>query len=650
MRNAVISIAASMLLCAPAIAAESSTETLLHPAENLVVEGVPHPPLSLVEDADRYTEFRTASMASWHPVKREMLISTRFADTPQIHCVQSPGAARTQLTFSRDAVRTGTFQPTKGDYFVYTKDKGGDEFFQKYRYDLNTKQVTLLTDGKSRNTGGLWSNKGEQLAYGSTRRNGQDVDIFVVNPMEPKSDHCLIQLQGGGWEPLDWAPDDKTLLVGEYVSANESYLWLVDTTNGTKTEITPRDNKTKVAYAGGTFSKDGKGVYVATDRDSEFQKLAYIDLASKKYTYLTDKINWDVEQFALSWDGKKLAVLTNEDGLTSLHLYDTSTNKELPAPKLPAGQLSDLEWHKNNRDLAFNLTSARVPSDVYSVDVTNGKVDRWTYSETGGIDTSNFSEPKLVHWKSFDGKEISGFEYLPSSKFTGKHPVIINIHGGPESQWRPYFLARTNYQLNELGVAVIYPNVRGSTGYGKSFSLADNGFKREDSYKDIAALFDWIKTQPDLDAERIMVTGGSYGGFMTLAVATWYSDKIRCALDVVGPSNLVTFLKNTQAYRRDLRRVEYGDERDPEMNAFLEKIAPANNATKIRKPLYVVQGKNDPRVPASESEQMVKAIRSTGTPVWFLMANDEGHGFAKKKNTDYQFYTTIEFIKQYLLN
>jgi dipeptidyl aminopeptidase/acylaminoacyl peptidase len=228
--------------------------------------------------------------------------------------------------------------------------------------------------------------------------------------------------------------------------------------------------------------------------------------------------------------------------------------------------------------------------------------------------------------------------------------VIVDIHGGPEGQFRPGFLARNNYLTSELGIAVIYPNVRGSTGYGKTFVTLDNGFLREDSYKDINALFDWIATQLDLDSSRIMVTGGSYGGFMTLAIATNYNDRIRCAVDIVGPSNLVTFLENTSNYRRDLRRVEYGDERDPKMRAFLERIAPANNAHKISKPLFVIQGKNDPRVPYTEAEQMVAVVRKQGTPVWFLMANDEGHGFAKKTNVDFQFYSTILFIQKYLLD
>jgi dipeptidyl aminopeptidase/acylaminoacyl peptidase len=253
----------------------------------------------------------------------------------------------------------------------------------------------------------------------------------------------------------------------------------------------------------------------------------------------------------------------------------------------------------------------------------------------------------LVRWPTFDGRQISGFLYQPPAKFTGKRPVIISIHGGPE--YRPGFLGRSNYFINELGVAMIMPNVRGSSGYGKSFLKLDNGMLREDSVKDIGALLDWIKTQPGLDADRVMVTGGSYGGYMTLAVATLYNDRIKASLDVVGISNFVSFLEKTESYRRDLRRVEYGDERDPKMREFLQSISPLNRATKITKPLFVVQGKNDPRVPLNEAEQIVATVKKNGSPVWYLMATDEGHGFAKKKNIDYQFYATIVFVQQHLL-
>ena len=622
---------------------------MVSPADNLVVEGIPKIPVAMAEEINRYTEFRYAGLSNWHPTKREMLINTRFADTSQIHLVKFPGGARTQLTFFKDSAGGASYQPTRGDYFVFSKGSGGNENYQKYRYDFTTGTITLLTDGKSRNTGGVWSNTGDRYAYESTRRNGEDLDIWMLNPADPKSDRMLAQLKGGGWGVYEFSPDEKQLLVGEYISANESYLWLMDAVTGNKTPITPKGEAEKVLYGAAQFSKDGKGIYVTTDRDSEFQRLAYIDLATKKHTYLTPSINWDVEYFALSWDGKTIAFVTNEDGLSVLHLFDTARRKELPAPKLPAGVIGSLEWHRNNRDLGFGLESARATYDTYSLDVRTGKIERWTESETGGINTQTFSLPEVVRWKTFDDKMISGLYYKPPSKFSGKRPVIIDIHGGPEGQSRPWFQAENNYFVNELGIAVIQPNVRGSTGYGKTFVKLDDGFLREGSYRDISSLLDWIKTRPDLDAERIMVTGGSYGGHMTLAIATFYAARIRCALDVVGPSNLVTFLENTSAYRRDLRRVEYGDERDPKMREFLNRIAPLNNADKIVKPLFVVQGGNDPRVPLSESQQITRTVRKNGTAVWYLMAKDEGHGFAKKQNRDFQLYATVLFMKEYLL-
>ncbi|HEY7099407.1 MAG TPA: prolyl oligopeptidase family serine peptidase [Terriglobales bacterium] len=626
-----------------------SQSDTIHAGDNLVVEGVPAIPVSLIDTVDRYTNFRGAVLESWDPLKREMLISTRFGDTAQIHHVSMPGGDRSQLTFYPDSIAGASYSPVKDDFFIFSKDIGGGEFYQYYRYDSASGDVSLLTDGKSRNIGGTWSYAGDRLAYGSTRRTGNDVDLYVMNPGDPKTDHLLARLQGGGWAPLDWSPDGKQILAQEGISANESYLWIFDTSTGEKTLLTPKAGSEKIAYGGGQFSKDGKGIYVTTDKDSEFQRLAYIDLASKQHTYLTSNIPWDIDEFDLSHDGKTIAFISNEDGFGVLHLLDTRTRKEKSVAPLPKGIISGVRWHKNNRDLGFDITSARSTSDVYSLDVQTGKVDRWTHSETGGLNTTAFSEPELIHWKSWDDKSISGFLYRPPTRFTGKRPVIINIHGGPEGQYRPGFLGRNNYFLNELGAAIIFPNVRGSSGYGKSFLAADNGFLREGSYKDINSLLDWIQNQPDLDSSRVLVTGGSYGGFMTLAVATNYNDRICCSVDVVGPSNFVSFLEHTSGYRQDLRRVEYGDERDPKMREFLEKIAPFNKAKNITKPLFVIAGKNDPRVPASESDQMVKIVRQNGTPVWWLMANDEGHGFRKKKNQDYQFYATVMFMREYLV-
>ncbi|HEX4640682.1 MAG TPA: prolyl oligopeptidase family serine peptidase [Chthoniobacterales bacterium] len=649
-----------------AFAADLPPKPPLTPGDNLVVDGVPPIPGDLPERVGRYTESRAASFQDWHPTRAEMLITTRFGDTNQIHQITQPGGARTQLTFFPDRVENGSFEPNKGDYFIFHKGAGGAEFFQNYRYDFATGDVTLLTDGKSRNSSPTWSNKGDRIAYTSTRRNGADTDIYVQAPTDPKTDRMVAEVKGGGWDIADWSPDDKQLLVIEFVSVNESYLWLFDAQTGAKKEITPRpaEGAEKVSYSAARFSRDGKGIFVTTDRDSEFQRLTYIDLAGGKHSYLIPDKHFDVDGWDLSHDGKQIAFTFNENGLSTLHLMDISTAngttkagaKKEPTfnPPLPAAVISGIKFHRDPKQglLAFNVAGARSPADVYTWSFGSGKnaIARWTASETGGIPAKQFVEPELVKWKTFDGKEITGFLYKPdTAKFPGKRPVIVNIHGGPEGQSRPIFLGRNNYLINELGCAMIFPNVRGSEGNGKTFLKLDNGFKREDSYKDISALFDWIKAQPQLEADRVMVTGGSYGGFMTLQVSWNYADRIRCSLDVVGMSHLGTFLKNTESYRRDLRRVEYGDERDPKMAEFMEKIAALNNADKITKPLFVVAGANDPRVPKTEAEQIVATLKKQNTPVWFLMAKDEGHGFAKKKNADFQFYSTVQFVREFLL-
>jgi dipeptidyl aminopeptidase/acylaminoacyl peptidase len=640
----------SLLTAAVPVTAQpaASPAAVIRPGDNLVIENIPAIPANIAEKGNQYGEFRSAGFSDWDPVRREMLITTRFADVLQIHMVKMPGGARTQLTFFPDRVGGARFGP-KGDYFVFSKDIGGGEWFQLYRYDLATGNVTLLTDGKSRNTGAVRANNDSRIAYSSTRRTGQDTDLWIMDATDPKTDHMLLQLQGGGWQVQDWSPDNKTLLMEEGVSINQTYLWLVDVATGEKKLLTPKGGE-EIAYQNSRFSHDGKGLYLTSDRDSEFLRLTYIDLATMQPTYLTTDIKWDVDDVELSDDGKTLAFVTNQDGISRLYLLDTATRKYRAVEGIPTGIISGVRFHKNNRDLGFVLNSARSTADVYSLDVTTNKIERWTQSETGGLNTASFAEPQLIQWKTFDGKMISGFLYQPDpKKFPGKRPVIVNIHGGPEGQSRPGFQGRTNYYLNEMGVAVVFPNVRGSTGYGKSFLKLDNGMNRDHTHKDIGALLDWIKQNPQLDGDKIMITGGSYGGYMTYAVAYEYSDKIRCSLPIVGITSLVTLLEHTEAYRRDLRRVEYGDERDPKMREYLERTAPLTNSDKIRKPLFAVVGKNDPRVPWTESRQMLDKLKNNGTATWFLMANDEGHGYAKKKNQDFLFYATVMFVRQYLL-
>ena len=618
--------------------------------DNLITEGIPPLRESYIAEVKSYTESRSAILADWNPVKKEMLISTRFGNSNQIHYVRSPGGDRKQITFFDEPVSSATFDPVKGEYFLFLKDIGGNEFLQIFRFDLINNKITLLTDGKRSQNGDIhWSNKGDRIAYGSTKRNGQDRDIYTMNPLDPASDHRIIENAGGGWAVVDWSPDNADLLMEEYISINESRLYQVNVMTGNKTRLLPEKDE-RSTYSGICYSLDGRGIYLITNKEGEFNQLAYFDIPAREMKIITGNIPWNVENADISKDGSRLAFVTNENGLSKLYLLSTTTNDYKLVPNIPTGLIGTLDWYDDSRTIGITFSSYNSLADVYEYNTATGEFIRWTESELGGMDVSALKEPQLISWKSFDGKLISGYFYKASGKFAGERPVIIAIHGGPEGQSFPSFQGRANYFLNELGISLIYPNVRGSTGYGKTFVDLDNGMKREESVKDIGTLIDWIGLQPDLDKERIMVMGGSYGGYMTLAVSYLYSDKIRCSLDVVGISNFNTFMKNTEAYRRDLRRVEYGDERDPAMAAYFESIAPINHTDKIKKPLFIVQGGNDPRVPYTESIQMKEKIQQNGGIVWFLMAKDEGHGFRKKNNVDFQFYSTIEFIKHFLVN
>jgi len=617
--------------------------------ENVVADGVPAIGAELRRDASRYLEFRTAVMQSWHPVRREMLVLTRFSESAQLHWVDHPGGARRQLTFFPEPVSSAQFQPVTGNSILFSQDTGGGEFFQLYRMDLPDGRVTLLTDGKSRNTGARWSQAGDRIAWSSTRRNGKDTDIWVMDPQQPASARMVLECRGGGWGVSDWSPDGKTLVVGEYVSINESGLHLLDVATGRLRPLTPKATKS-VSYADARFSQDGRSVFCTTDAAGEFHRLVRIDIATGWTTEMLTEVNWDVEAVEVSPDGRLLAVVTNEDGVSMLRFVDAAKGKVRRKVNLPAGVISGLEWSGDGKEVGFTLSHARSPADAYSMTVKSGAVTRWTASETGGFQSDRLREPELVRVKSFDGRTVSGFLYRPDPvKFPGRRPLLISIHGGPESQSRPVFLGRNNYFLEEMGVALLYPNVRGSAGYGKTFLTLDNGMKREDSVKDIGAFLDRVAKDAALDPARVAVTGGSYGGYMSLASLILHGDRLRCGIDIVGISSFVTFLERTQDYRRDLRRVEYGDERDPAMRVHQEKISPLTNARKIRVPLLVVQGANDPRVPAGEADQIVKAVREGGVECWYVLAKDEGHGFAKKKNVDYQFFATVQFLRDRLL-
>jgi len=639
MRTTLLALA---LLSSTALFAADTKKTERIESGNRVSENLPAIPVELLDRLNQYQNTRGASFQGWVD-DGSMLISTRFGDTGQIHRVSKPMGMREQLTFYREPVGGASIQPMKaGKGFLFSKDIGGNEFFQLHYYDLQSRQVRMLTDGKSRNQGGLWSQDGAQLAYSSTVRNGKDTDIWVRGL---NGEAKLVVQEGGSWGASDFSADGKKLLVGQYISANDSRPGEVDLVTG-KLTMFPVDGG-KAAFSGFEYARNGRGVFFVSDEESEFQHLRFHDLTTMKTRVISKDIPWDVEGFAQSEDGKHIAFVTNEDGISTLRVLDTTTYKARKLPKLPIGVVGGYQFSPNGQQLALSINTATSPSDVYVIDLKTAQLTRWSQSEVGGLDSNTFIAPSLIRYKSFDGMEIPAFLYKPEG--AGPFPVIINIHGGPEAQAFPTFSPNIQYMLREMKVAVLVPNVRGSSGYGKNYLQLDNGFKRKDSVKDIGALLDWIATQPSLDKDRVGVSGGSYGGYMVLASMVDYNNRIRAGIDVVGISHFTTFLTNTESYRRDLRRAEYGDEREPEMRAFHEKIAPLNNAKSISSPLFVAQGFNDPRVPYTEAEQIVKAVRGNGGDVWYLMYKDEGHGFAKKANNDYFGAASMLFWQKYLL-
>jgi poly(3-hydroxybutyrate) depolymerase len=637
-----LSLAALALAVAVApLAAQSGDSPAVEKPAALVADGIPPVPAALAQQTRPYMEFRTAGFAGWNVRDRSMLIATRFGNVSQVHRVAMPMGAREQLSFEAEPVGA-RWSPT-GDVLAVQKDVGGNEFFQIYT--LANGRLTLVTDGRSRNSIDAWSEDGRWLGYTSTRRNGTDADLYVVDPRDPSTNRMVAQVRGGGWSFADFSPDGRQAVAIEGLQVTKSNLHLVDLASGRMTPI--GDHNAEIAYGGAEYAPDGT-IWVTSDEGADVQRLGTIDPATGRFTPVVTGIPWDVSDFDIAPDGRFIAFVTNEAGISKLRLLDPRTGRSRAVEGLPAGTLGGLEvapWGA----VGFSFASARSAADAYSVDPATLAVTRWTRSETGGLDASVNVEPELIEVRSFDNERVSGFLYRPDrARFPGRRPLIVNIHGGPESQSRPGFQGRNNYLINELGIAIFYPNVRGSTGYGKRFVGLDNGpALRENSVKDIGAFLDRLQGDPRLDRSRFAVTGGSYGGYMCYAAAIRYGDRLRAANCVVAISNFVTFLENTQSYRRDLRRVEYGDERT--QRAELLRISPMTRVSELRMPLMVVTGGNDPRVPASEADQMIRAVRAAGRPAWHLLGQNEGHGFAKKENQDYQFWVSLMFWQANLL-
>ena len=658
-----IALLAIVFTSVPTAQAQQPPVTLRRESGNLVLEGIPPRDAAMGDRLARYINGRSAKFLDWQP-DGSVLIATRFGDVDQVHRVVAPLGSREQLTFYSDPVAVAA---ANSNGFVFLKDKGGDENSQIYYYRNADRSTRLLTDGKSLNGSPVWAHDGKRLAFHSNARDGVSYDIYVADVDAKTAPRLAISGQQETWYPLDWSPDDTKLLLWKYISINESYLFVADVNTGTVTALDAdagnkngngkpdrrRLNKKgdgKVGIKDAKFAPDGRGIFIVSDEGGEFSQLFYFDPVTREKRIVSpEDAQWDIDAFDVSADGRYIAFVMNQDGRSRLTVIDQQMKLDLAPPGVPEGRIVEVSFDRAGKRLAFSAESAQAPRDVYVYDLAKNALERWTRSEAGPIDNNVFVTPTLVHYPTWDRvagaqRTLSAYLYMPKSP--GPHPVLVHIHGGPEEQYQPGYEAFFQFLVNELGYAVIAPNVRGSSGYGKTFLKLDNGVLREDAVKDIGSLLVWIGVQTLLDRDRVVVMGGSYGGYMSLATLVAYSDRLRGGIDTVGISNFNTFLNNTSPYRQDLRRQEYGDERDPKMRAFFSRISPFNNSTSIRRPLLVVQGLNDPRVPASESEQMVARVRANGGEAWYLAAKDEGHGFRKKSNRDFYLETVAVFLEK----
>jgi dipeptidyl aminopeptidase/acylaminoacyl peptidase len=610
---------------------------------NLLALGAPEVPAALAARLEQYQNARSAVLFDVAPDANAVLVGTRFASTVQLHLVARPLGMREQLTFGQEPVRAARFAPGDPRSVYYLSDVGGGEYYQLYRLDRRSGRSELLTDGKSRHDALVVSRDGRRLAYAGTGRNGRDTDVYVAETASPREARRVVEAQGTFF-PIEFSHDGSRLLVVQFRSIADADLILVDVSTGARRALLAGKGSVRDA----AFSADGRAVYVVTDRFSDANALVRVALGSPaaEPRPAAPGVAADVENVAVAPDGR-VAFTTNADGYSALHLLDPRTGK-LSVTALPKGVADAIRFPVGRSDrLAVALALPTSPLDVHVVDLEAGRLERWTRSEVGGLDPASFVEPELVSYPSVGGVRVPAFLYRKAGE--GKRPVVVLWHGGPEAQFRPTFGPFVQFLATELGLAVLAPNVRGSDGYGKRYLAMDDGVRREEALTDIGATFDFVASRKDLDASRLAVYGGSYGGYMVLASMAFFGEKVRAGVDVVGISSLPTFLRSTAEYRRDLRRAEYGDERVPEVLAVQERISPLNHVEKLGAPLFVIQGRNDPRVPQSEAEQIVKAVRAKGKEVWYLLALDEGHGFQKKENRDVMTAAIALFLERQLL-
>ena len=641
----------------PALTVIHAQEKVVATPPSITTEGIPPIPQSVADGLARYAQFRQAPLLAWHPAKRQILITTRLASVPQLYSVDGPLRYRRQLTwFDRGLPdwASATFDPADPNTILFQYDPAPGDLRALYRHDLASGETALLSASRTRYPH-VFARQGKWVAFDSAERNGRDRELYVMLASDPATKRRIIEAEGA-WSPQDWSPDGSTILVNEVVGNAETYLWRVDVKSGERKPVTPRDGE-KAAWFNARFSSDGRRVYAVSDRQGGDFRIWRCDVGKCVWGAVTpENVRIDMPAafgtggFEISPDGTAIAAVVDRGLTTELQLIDLSTLKARTLPVPMAGTITQLRWRPGSREIGFTLSSVKAQGDVYSIDASLGTVVRWTSSEAS-FNPDVLPAPEFVEWKSFDGTTISGVLYRPSSRFTGPHPVLVNIHGGPDDKERARWLGRSNYFLNETGVAIIYPNVRGSSGFGRAFQQMDDGRAREAPIKDIGALLDWIASRPDLDRGRVMLTGASYGGWLALEAGVHHNDRIRGVIAGAAITDIVTYLENTEATRQSNRRLEFGDERDPQTREFLKSLSPLARAADLKKPTFILHPAKDNRVPIAQARELRDALKKNNVTVWYAEFTDADHNFPNTNaNNDWMLASWIVFVQTFLLN
>jgi dipeptidyl aminopeptidase/acylaminoacyl peptidase len=607
-------------------------------------------------DIERYLNVRSAYGASFGPAGDRLSFLMDTTGVPQVWTVDAPGEWPEQRTFFDDRVTFATWSPERPELIV-GRDRGGDERETLYRLDVTDGSITDLTQHPdAKHWFGGWRPDGERFAFASNRRDGAVFDVYVQDRDATGADAERVH-EGDGWLAVDgWSPDGDRLLVTESHSSFDQDVYVLDVETGTRRHLTPHDGD--VRHLSAAWGPEGEDVYLATDRDADTLWLARIDLAAGEQSPVTTTDgsdaalrddDWNVDGVAIDEDSRRLVYSRNVDGYTELGVGELVAPGRLdgfPTPDLPPSVAGGVSFDPSGDRFALTVTRSDDTANVYVVDLKTGAVERWTRASTAGIPRDSFVAPELVRYPSFDGLEVPAFFSLPDTDTGhGETPVVVDVHGGPESQRRPSF-GRVKQYLLSRGYAVFEPNVRGSTGYGTAYTHLDDVGKRMDAVADLRAGVEWLHDHPAVDPDRIAVMGASYGGFMALAALAEYPDSWAAGVDIVGIANFVTFLENTGDWRRELREAEYGslaEDRD-----LLESISPIHSVGDIAAPLFVLHGENDPRVPVSEAHRIVEGARGAGVPVRELVFEDEGHGFTKLENRVEAYTAIVEFLDTHL--